>query len=165
MRVFGTLYVGIDDTDNDDYIRMDDGNEYLRWENDLDDNIGNGLDGGFYFSDEIVANGDILSLADVRAAGDVVITGTTGEFTYDTPRTLRLNLPACAFVKDDDYPNTVWDATTSYNYTRSTGSTDYCYAYAPVYLPERATITGVQVQYYDGDAALDVYQNDLKYMR
>ena len=157
VRAYGTLYVGTDTADDDDYIRMDSGYEYLRWDEDLDDDSGNGLDGGFYFSDEIVADGEISSLVDVTAAGDMVIAGTTGKFKYDTPRTRRLNIPACAFVKDDAYPNAVWNMTSSYAYTSTEGTSGYCYAYAPIYLPEGATVTGVQIQYYDNDSTLDIY--------
>ncbi|RKZ46138.1 MAG: hypothetical protein DRQ58_09185 [Gammaproteobacteria bacterium] len=93
----------------------------------------------------------IKSYGEIEADGDVT---TTGNFKYKTPKTFYLNIPACAFVKRNT-SNTVWASTSVFKYT-SSGTTNNCYAIAPVYLPAGATITKIQTHYYDDSSTLDV---------
>lgn len=139
LSVDDSLSIGTDTPDDDDTIYMDDGSELFRWKEDLDDNETNGIDGGFNFSD------------DIDVDGNITIGNNVSHFKYKSPRSLIHDMPASAFVKDGTYKDTVWNMTSDYAVTSSTGTSDNCYAYAPVYLPNGATITKVQILYYDFD--------------
>lgn len=136
----GTFYLQTNDDDND-FIYTDTGLEYFGWEEDLDDDETNGENGGFYFSDEIEAIGNVT---------------TNGDFKYKTPRTKYLNIPATAFIKDDTYSDALWNLSASYNHI-SAGPSSVVQAYAPVYLPDGAVIQSVSISYIDNHSSdLDI---------
>jgi hypothetical protein len=127
MYVDGAIYLGTDSADDDDSIYMDSGTEYLRWDESEND---------FLFSDDL---------------------RVTGEYTYSSPRTYYLNIPAAAF-----YPNMlsdeIWVVSDVYAYIAG-GGTIYPFsiqATAPVQLPQGATVTGFRLYYYDDLTLLSI---------
>jgi hypothetical protein len=172
------LFVGTDNGSDDDKIKMDSGSEYLMWDEDpnrfyLSDDLylsGKLTVGGVYASQlaynsiGYVGTGepstDITDFRDLFVddsieAGDSVY---AQDFKYSATKTCYLNIPACAFVKNEYYVHTVWVSSASgYNYTSNTGSTEACTTYSPVYLPEGAIVTDVEVRYYDNHTTENVY--------
>lgn len=142
----GKLYLGTTSGTNDDIIYMDDGSEQLSWDNDVDNNNTNGLEGRFLLSDQLFVDGKI------KTASDVVIPATSA-FAYATPKTEYLNMSAAAFIKDETLTNVVWTGGGWYMYTSDQGTDDHCFAYAPVYLPAGAVITDVKGHYMDNSGA------------
>lgn len=57
VMTYNSLFVGTDDNDDNDTIFMDASNERIEWKEDMDDAPGNGIDGGFFFSDDMEIDG------------------------------------------------------------------------------------------------------------
>ncbi len=115
--------------------------------------LGSGEDTVLSIKDGNVGIGETLPSEKLEVIGDIK---ATGNYTFSSPKTYYLNIPACAFIKDDTDNNTVWAGRT-FKYTSSMGSADYCHATAPVYLPQGATVTSVTLLYYDNHASEDAY--------
>ena len=108
-----------------------------------------------------ITGGDICSDADVTAAGDLI---ATGDFKYASTKTCYLQVPATAFDSD-----IVWEHTS--NYIRNNDGSiymanvsDMMKFFAPVQLPDDATITKVEFAYRDNSSDQDFSDIDF-YLR
>ena len=79
----------------------------------------------------------------------------TNGYEYTNPKTYYLNIPAIAFVKDDAQSDT-WNFDITGYANISSGTASYqIHAYAPVHLPEDATITEFACYSYDNSFSFD----------
>jgi hypothetical protein len=78
----------------------------------------------------------------VYTGGDVC---ALGNYTFGKSRFFSLNIPACAFRKNEEYPDT-WVAKSNYAYLNGSENVN---AYAPVYLPQGAIVNRVEFYYRD----------------
>ena len=104
------------------------------------------------------ANGDVDTVGAVNTGGNVAVTGSVqttgdvqvaGEFTYSATRTFYLSMPFSAFQDDQPGLNTRWYLMDDCAYPNAGPVPHIVDLYAPVILPESATVTEVRVYYFD----------------
>lgn len=83
------------------------------------------------------------------AAGATGATGLQGERGFGVPQQGNISVPCFAFVP----PSSDDSVSYSYNYgLRNTDGSELSYCYAPLQLPQGATITNATFYFYDNDA-------------
>lgn len=101
----------------------------------------------------VYSQGRMHATAAISSASNII---SGSEFRYSSAKTLYTGLHPCAFLKGNMNADNVWMVTYDEGGYIDSGSFLTVRLFAPVHLPEGATVTALYVYMYDNNASQDV---------